>query len=259
MNGREVAGTAASWLLLLLAAPLAVGAAVQPAPVPAPPALTTPVAPPLPGITGNSILENLMEHNRARNAALLGYSAQRSYALSNTEGHVYAEETVQMDFHEPGMKTFQFESGEGSWLVRQLVFRRLMDDESRTASGAANRRSALSPENYSFRLLGEQWVGSYDCYVVQVTPKRRGMYLFTGKVWLNMPDYGIVRVTGSPDRKLPFLIKRIVFVRQYEKIGSFWLPESDWTDVQVRLIGRRIFSIRHWDYSLHRTVTASRN
>jgi len=34
-------------------------------------------------------------------------------------------------------------------------------------------------------------------------------------------------------------------VRQYEKIGDFWLPARDQTFVEVRLYGKKILSIDH--------------
>jgi hypothetical protein len=204
-----------------------------------------------PGVTGEMVFHGLVEHSKVRDADLQKYSVRRTYELSNAKGHVYARETVEMKFDSPGTKSFQSKSGDGSWLVRKLVFRGLMDSEIETAGGEAHRQSAIAPANYTFQLLGEQQVGPYRCYVVKAVPKREGKYLFIGKLWINMPDYGIVEIAGSPDRKPSFWIKKANFVRMYEKVGEFWLPESDRTVVSVKLIGQRIFSIRHWDYEVN--------
>ncbi len=227
--------------------------------IPDPPTVTSPVEPAAPGMTGESVFRGLVEHSKLRDAALRKYTVLRTYQLSNDHGHVYAQETVQMKFNAPGTKSFSPKSAEGSWLIRKLVFRGLMDSEIKTAGGEGHRRSAIAPSNYTFQLLGEQQVGVYRCYVVQAIPKRKGKYLFKGKIWISMPDYGIVGIEGSPDRKLSFWINKASFVRRYEKVGEFWLPQSDRTVVDVKVVGERIFSIRHWNYDINRPNTSASN
>jgi hypothetical protein len=63
-------------------------------------------------------------------------------------------------------------------------------------------------------------------------------YLFEGRVWIDVDDYAVVRIEGHPAKKLSFWIQRADFVRQYIKIGSFWLPQRDETFVQV-CMGRK--------------------
>jgi hypothetical protein len=45
--------------------------------------------------------------------------------------------------------------------------------------------------------------------------------------------------------ELSFWVTRADFVRQYEKIGDFWLPAKDETFVDVKLYGKKILSIEH--------------
>jgi hypothetical protein len=61
-------------------------------------------------------------------------------------------------------------------------------------------------------------------------------------------DYSVVRIEGHPAKKLSFWIERADFVRQYQKIDGFWLPQKDQTLVQVRLYGKKILTIDHQDY-----------
>ena len=53
---------------------------------------------------------------------------------------------------------------------------------------------------------------------------------------------------GHPAKKLSFWIERTDFVRQYQKIEGFWLPQKDQTLVQVRLYGKKVLTIDHRDY-----------
>ena len=58
----------------------------------------------------------------------------------------------------------------------------------------------------------------------------------------------MVRIEGHPAKKLFFWIERADFVRQYQKIEGFWLPERDQTLVQVRLYGKKVLTIDHQNY-----------
>ena len=100
-------------------------------------------------------------------------------------------------------------------------------------------------------LLGEQQVGPHRCFVSQAIPKREDKYLFEGKLWIDADDYAVVRIEGHPARKPSFWIQRADFVRQYQKIDGFWLPQKDQTFVQVRLYGKKVLTIAHDDYLLN--------
>ena len=124
----------------------------------------------------------------------------------------------------------------------------LIKSEIETAAGKEHHDSAISADNYSLDLLGEQQVGPYRCFVAEVLPKRKDKYLFEGKLWIDVDDYSVVRIEGHPAKKLSFWIERADFVRQYQKIEGFWLPQKDQTLVQVRLYGKKVLTIDHRDY-----------
>jgi hypothetical protein len=197
------------------------------------------------------VFAKLLQHNQLRDAELKRYSCERTYRVTNDHGKLYAQEVVRVEYQAPDHKTFKIDSEEGSWLVRDLVLKRLIESESETASGRAHRESSITPANYEFRLLGQQDVGSYHCLVVRAIPLRRDKYLFKGKIWIDADDYGIVRIAGEPAAKLSFWITRADFVRRYQKIGEFWLPERDETLVHVRLNGNKALIINHRNYEIN--------
>src|SRR5712671_7052195 len=133
-------------------------------------------------------------------------------------------------------------------LVRHMALNPLINSEIEAAAGKEHRDSAISTDNYSLNLLGEQQLGPYRCFVAEAVPKRRDKYLFEGRVWIDVNDYSVVRIEGHPARKLSFWIQHADFVRQYQTIDGFWLPERDQTLVQVRLHGKKILQIEHWNY-----------
>jgi len=211
----------------------------------------TSLSPPYEGMTGDELFARLLESNQAQDARLQQYSAIRTYRVTGDKGNVYAQEVVRVDYQAPDHKSFQTMSEEGSGLVRDLVLKRLIESESETSSGREHRNSSVKPANYEFSLIGEQDVGSHRCLVVEAIPRRRDKYLFEGQVWIDTSDYAIVRIAGQPAKSLSFWITRADFVRQYQKIGQFWLPARDETLVRVRLYGKKILTIDHREYLIN--------
>jgi hypothetical protein len=207
--------------------------------------------------TGDQILANLVSHTELRNAKLQKYSAVRIYAVKDVNGTVKASKTVRMDFVAPETKKFEAISEEGSVIVRSLVLDRLMETESTAAGGRDRHDSSITPANYDFRLLGQEDVGGYHCYVVEAIPKREDKYLFRGKVWIDSTDFAIVRIAGHPEKRISFWVTRADFVRQFEKVGDFWLPSRDETFVDVRLYGKKVLSIEHHIDSVNGVSRAS--
>jgi len=197
------------------------------------------VEPLRPGVTESQVLAELAAHNEERKAALHDYAVLRTYQVVDLKGKVHAEKLGRMEFLSPDKKTFTVTSESGSGLVRNMALNPLIKSEIEAAAGKEHHDSAISADNYSLNLLGEQQVGPYRCFVAEARPKRQDKYLFEGKLWIDVDDYSVVRIEGHPAKKLSFWIQRADFVRQYQKIDGLWLPQKDQTLVQVRLYGRR--------------------
>ncbi len=210
-------------------------------------------------ITDAEIFSNLVERNRLRDVHLQEYSAVRAYRVTNDRGKVHAEAVVLVEYRAPGTKTFTTTSEEGSRIVRSMVFKRLMESEVEAAAGRSHRDSSIKPDNYTFHLLGEDDVDGYHCFVVQAVPKRRDKYLFEGKIWIDTQDFAIVKIAGHPAKNPSFWLKRVDFVRRYQKIGEFWLPLKDETITELRIHGKKILTINHQDYTVNGAERAERH
>jgi hypothetical protein len=204
-----------------------------------------------PGLSEDKLFTELETRNELRKAALLDYSVLRTYRVIDNKGKVHAEEVGRMEFHAPDQKTFILTSESGSGMVRRMALNALISSEIEAAAGKVHHDSSISAANYSLDLLGEQQVGPYHCFVAQVLPKRKDKYLFEGKMWIDADDYAVVRIEGHPAKRPSFWIERADFVRQYQKIAGFWLPEKDQTFVQVRLYGKKVLTIAHENYTLN--------
>jgi hypothetical protein len=199
-------------------------------------------------LAGDEVIANMLERNRLRNEQLQRYLAVRTYEIRNPDGKLAAQAVVRVEYRAPDKKTFNKTSEEGSGIVRHLVFDRLMQSESETSSGRVHHDSAITAANYTFTLSGEEDVGPYHCFVLEAAPKRNEKYLFEGKIWIDAEDFAIVRIAGHPAKKPSFWINRVDFVRQYQRIDGFWLPCRDETSVEVKMYGRRTFTVDHQQY-----------
>src|SRR5438309_3188871 len=203
------------------------------------------------GLTGDDIIAQMLQRNRLRNQQLQQYSAVRTYEIRNLEGKVAAQAVVRVKYRAPDKKTFSKTSEKGSSIVRHLVFDRLIQSESETSSGQEHHNSAITTANYTFTLAGDEEVGPYHCFVLEAMPKRKDKYLFEGKIWIDAEDFAVVKIAGHPAKKPSFWINRADFVRQYQRIDGFWLPYRDETSVEVKIYGRRIFTVDHQQYVIN--------
>jgi outer membrane lipoprotein-sorting protein len=200
------------------------------------------------GLAGDNIIAKMLERNRFRNEHLQRYSAVRTYEIRNPEGKLAAQAVVHVDYWAPDKKRFDKTSEEGSRIVRHMVFDRLIQSETETSSGREHHDSAITSANYLFTLVGEEDLGPNHCFVLEATPKRKEKYLFEGKIWIESEDFAIVKIAGHPAKKPSFWINRADFVRQYQRIDGFWLPCRDETSVEVKMYGRRVFTVDHQKY-----------
>ncbi len=203
------------------------------------------------GLTGDDVIARMLERNRLRNEQLQRYSSVRTYEIRNPEGKLAAQAVVHVDYRAPDKKKFDKTSEEGSRIVRHMVFDRLMQSESETSSGRERHDSAITTTNYTFTLSGEEDFGPYHCFVLEATPKRKEKYLFEGKIWIDVEDFAVVKIAGHPAKKPSFWINRADFVRQFQRIDGFWLPFRDETVVEVKIYGKKMFTVDHQQYVIN--------
>lgn len=197
---------------------------------------------------GNELFSKLVERNDDRTRRLEHYTGTREYELRNDKDQISAREILRVEFRAPDTKNFETVSEEGSKWIRKFVFHGLISSESEAASGREHRDSSITPLNYSFRYLGEQHLDGNPCFVVYATPKRVDKYLFEGTVWIDARDFAVARIDGHPAKNPSFWIKRVNWVRQYGRVGDFWLPLQDETYTEIKIFGKKKLTIRYQDY-----------
>ena len=208
--------------------------------------------------SANDVVAKMIERDNERQAALHGYTAARRYVLENSRHHKRAEMLVRVECGDNGSKQFQTVSESGWGAARSHVFPRLLEGESEASQPGARELSRITPENYSFEMVGKENINQRPAYVIDVAPKTHNKYLLQGRIWVDAEDYAIARIEGKPAKNPSFWIKHVNFVHTYQKSGPFWLPVSDRSVTDARIIGATELTIEYFDYSTNAaTLSAS--
>ncbi|MEO8724615.1 MAG: outer membrane lipoprotein-sorting protein [Acidobacteriaceae bacterium] len=200
-------------------------------------------------ISTGQVVERLQQENRRRAEDLKHYSGTRTYHLEyHGLGSLSADMVVEAQFDAPATKRFRVISQHGSKLVINEVFKRLLAAEQEAAGPDMQRKTALSPENYQFQLIGQEAVGDRHCYVLEVVPRTGNKFLYRGKVWIDAQDFAVVQIEAEPARNPSFWIRRTTIKHEYTKVGEFWLPAENLSVSNIRVGGIATLTIDYGQY-----------
>jgi len=198
--------------------------------------------------TADQVVSRLMERDRERQSRVDGYTARRRYVLENPRHHKRAEMLVQMKCLKDGSKEFEIVSSDGWGVARNHIFPKLLSAEEDASQPGSRERSRIIPENYSFEMVGAERVNERPAYVIRVTPKTPNKYLMKGRIWIDAEEYAIVRIEGEPAKNPSFWIKSVRFVHSYGKQGPMWVPLSDQSVTEARILGATDLKIEYFGY-----------
>jgi hypothetical protein len=199
--------------------------------------------------TVDQVIDRLQEANQRRAEDLKHYSGTRNYHLEyHGLGAISADMVVEAQYDAPGTKRFRVISEQGSKLIRNKVFKKLLEAEQEAADPATQRKTALSRENYEFKLLGEEVLDGRRCYVVDVAPRTNNKFLYRGKVWIDAEDFAVTQIDAKPAVNPSFWIRRTAIHHRYIKVGEFWLPGQNRTISNIRLGGTATLTIDYGHY-----------
>ena len=230
------------------ALPGAGGAASEASPLP--PSITN--AP----LSVDQVVANLIRKDADRARALRHYESSRVYHLSyrGFPGDRDAEMTVEATYDGPSTKNFKVISQQGSKLIIDRVFKRLLESEKEAAEPEMHARTLLNRDNYDMALVGYESSGVDSAgkggqYVLEVYPKARSKYVYRGKVWVDATDFAVTRIDAEPAQNPSFWTKKNEVHHEYMKVQNFWLPRRNESVSYIRLGGRATLTI---DYSNYR-------
>ena len=200
-----------------------------------------------------SIVGRLVAANQRRSRDLRGYRGRRFYHLDyhGFLGSHSADMQVEAVYTAPDKKEFRVISQSGSKVLINRVLLRLLDSEKEASQQQTRKQIELSPENYNFSFVGtERSPAGADSYVLNVEPREKNKYLYSGKIWVDANDFAVTRLEGEPAKNPSFWISRTTIGYIWTKIGEFWLPSNTKSVTQVRLGGAATLTIQYTDYQI---------
>lgn len=203
-------------------------------------------------LTTEEVVERLVGMNLRRSEALHAYHGTRTYRVEYRSflSTSSAEMSVEVQYLAPGTKHFIVRSSTGSKLIIDRVFRKLLEAEVDALSKDGQRSTALSRENYDFKLVGYVSALSRPMFVLLVEPKTKNKFLFRGKVWVDADDFAVVRLEAEPTKNPSFWTKNSEIEQLYVKVDDFWLPERNHSISSIRLGGRAELTIDYQNYQI---------
>ena len=144
-------------------------------------------------------------------------------------------------------------SESGSGTVRSRVFKKLLEAEQESMREENQQRSAITPQNYIFELTDYQTIGGNELYVLDAQPLTQNKFLFRGRIWVDAKDFAIAQVEGEPAVNPSWWTVKTDFTRSYQKLGGFWLPESNESVTKVRIFGSAVLTIKYGEYQITQT------
>jgi hypothetical protein len=204
------------------------------------------------GMSAEEIVARLGRNNEQRAAALRSYEGKRFYMLTyrGFPSNRDAEIEVIAHYQAPASKSFDVISEGGSKAIQCKVFSRLLESEREAATAENQRQTALTPENYTFTLMGSKPSPYGGCYRLKVEPRRDDKFLYRGEICVNAADFAVETIDAEPARNPSFWTRNTRIEHRYQKIGQFWLPAFNQTITSVRLGGTAILSIVYSGYEL---------
>jgi hypothetical protein len=203
-------------------------------------------------LTAEQVVSNLAQMNLHRVQALRAYQGTRTYRIEyqGFPGVRSAEMVVKLKYLSPGKKEFVIQSATGSKLIIDKVLKNLLAAEQEELVPGTQRRSALTEDNYHFRLNGHESGPSGGTYVLQVEPRRKDKFLYRGRIWVSASDFAVVRLEAEPTKNPSFWTKQTNIVQVYTKVSDFWLPAYNHSIAAIRLGGHADLTIEYKDYAI---------
>jgi len=199
---------------------------------------------------GDQIVKRMMESNEKRAQALQHYTEDRHYQVeySGFLGNIAASMEVEVTYNAPSSKSFRILSQTGSKLLIDHVLKKLLESEREAAKALG--QNALTPENYTFTMVGNEVVADQKLYLFQVEPRVNHRFLYRGRIWVDAKDYAVVKIEAEPADNPSFWIKRAEIRHTYSKTGDLWLPERNRSESTVRMGGTAILTIDYGAYQI---------
>jgi len=186
----------------------------------------------------DQILDRMALHDAWQNRYLVEYEVQRKFYAANARFKLESMLEVKTRFRRPNTFESEVLRSEGSTMIRERVFDKILDAEKEVNTNSQNSQEVkITPANYNFVLEGKQDCDGRPCYELQISPKQKSKYSIHGHIWVDAADGAIVRIQGSPAKRPSFWTIDTEIERRYMRVDGVWLCEAMTSSSKILLGG----------------------
>jgi hypothetical protein len=193
------------------------------------------------------IVEGMVREQATRFERFEGYTRTQHYSVTTSRFNLKADLVARIHRDRLKGKSYEIVSRSGSPAIQSHVFDALLEAEVDTSKQQGNAE-LLTPENYSFRLMGQEDYAGRHCYVLETEPRHKDKRLLKGKIWIDAEDFGVVHVEGRPSDSLSFFVGRPMIVQDFTKIQDYWWVSRRHSYIDNMFLGKSDLVIDYSDY-----------
>jgi hypothetical protein len=203
-------------------------------------------------MTLSQVVDHLVARNEERARGLKSYQGNRTYSVAyrGFPKDLDARIVVSMQYESPNSKEFTILSQSGPKLLVDKVLKRLLKTETDAQQQKTREAVNLDRQNYVFS--GLKYAPAVDgcSYTLSVEPIKPNKYLYRGTIRINDKDFAVCGIQAQPAENPSFWITSTAIDESYEKIGEFWLPETNKSVSKIRFGGSATLTIQYQDYKV---------
>jgi hypothetical protein len=199
-------------------------------------------------LTAEQILSKLAAAEEKRDQLLQSYEVTRTYRLASVKSGQETSATAAFQYRQNGGKKYEVLEERGADGMYRWALHKVMQAE--VTASKSEQMLALTTQNYTAELVGRDQKDGHDCFLLNITPKRKSKYLLKGKAWIDVTEFGLVRMEGRPTESLSFWVGKPYITQSFAKVGPYWLLSNNTSLVDARFVGRMEFSITSKGYAV---------
>lgn len=191
---------------------------------------------------------------QARFDRVLEFTDTEHYAVyrGGDESHPAAEMTVKDTYKRGVGKSYVVLSQRGSGIILKFGLQPLLDNEQKINLPGNVEQSWFISANYEMKLEpdGPADLGGHDCYIFDISAKRKAPNTIDGKMWVDAHDGSLAQIDGIATQNASVFAGATHMMRQYENVDGFSMATHARAESKSALFGRTMVTIDYTDYHL---------
>jgi hypothetical protein len=201
----------------------------------------------------NTIVGRMMAVRHQNHDRIKAYTVKRDYQLLDKQSQPKAQVVANITYLPPGQTQYRIESSSGG--LGERILRDILAKETESPQEA--QRKEVSPENYDFKLVGEEMFNGRRCYVLSMQPKRQEKDMLPGKVWVDAESYNMYRIEGQVVKSPSWWVRDLYLLVTFACVDGVWLHTATHAVADVRFKGKYVMDSRDVEYSAAPQTAAS--